>query len=212
MLYVGTGDARDPDRSQDPQDPAGKLLRLTPDGAIPEDNPVAGSPAVLTGIRNTQGWDWPDAADAGTIWLTDHGPSGELGRRGHDEVSVARPGDNLGWPTIYGCEAAAGLVTPGLTWEEAAPPGGAAVYTGSAIPEWQGSLLIGTLGAEHLHRVVIEDGRVVRHEGYFAGGDGFGRLRDVVMGPDGELYVTTSNCDGRGDCPPEGDRILRITR
>lgn len=208
MLYVGTGDAREPDLSQDPQSPNGALLRLTPDGAIPYDNPTPGSPVFLSGIRNTQGWDWP--GDASTVWLTDHGPSGELGRRGHDEVSVAHAGDNLGWPTIYGCEEQQGFVTPVLTWEEAAPPGGAAVYTGSAIPEWRGSLLIGTLGSEHLHRVVIEDGRLVQHEGYFAGEHG--RLREVTMGPDGELYVTTSNCDGRGNCPPEGDVILRVTR
>jgi glucose/arabinose dehydrogenase len=211
MLYVGTGDARDPDLSQDPMSPAGKLLRLTPEGAIPDDNPIPGSPAFLLGLRNTQGWDWP-GNDAATLWITDHGPSGEFGRRGHDEVSVATPGDNLGWPTIYGCEERDGLVTPLLTWENAAPPGGAAIYTGTAIPEWRGSLLVGTLGSQHLHRVVIEDGRLVRHEGYFAGAEGFGRLREVLMGPDGALYVTTSNCDGRAACPPDGDRVLRITR
>lgn len=213
MLYVGTGDARDPDLSQDPMSPAGKLLRLTPDGAIPSDNPIAGSPAFLTGLRNTQGWDWPDSTDASTVWITDHGPSGELGRRGHDEVSMARAGDNLGWPTIYGCEDRPGMVTPALTWENAAPPGGASIYTGTAIPEWDGDLLIGTLGSQHLHRVSIQDGGVTAHEGYFAGGiDGFGRLRDVMMGPDGEAYVTTSNCDGRANCPSGGDLILRITR
>lgn len=209
MLYVGTGDAREPDLSQDAQSPNGALLRLTPDGEVPGDNPTPGSPVFLSGIRNTQGWDWP-TDDAAVLWVTDHGPTGELGRRGHDEVSVARAGDNLGWPTIYGCEDEAGLVTPALTWEEAAPPGGAAVYTGSAIPEWRGDLIVGTLGSEHLHWVEIEGGRVARHGGYLAGEHG--RLREVTMGPDGELYVTTSNCDGRGDCPAGGDRVLRVTR
>ena len=209
MLYVGTGDAREPDLAQDTQSPNGALLRLTPEGAVPDDNPTPGSPVFVSGIRNTQGWDWP-GGDASTVWVTDHGPTGELGRRGHDEVSVARAGDNLGWPTIYGCEERSGLVTPALTWEEAAPPGGAAVYTGDAIPEWRGDLIVGTLGSEHLHRVEIEGGRVVRHGGYLAGT--YGRLREVTMGPDGELYVTTSNCDGRGDCPPEGDLVLRVTR
>ncbi|HUP41687.1 MAG TPA: PQQ-dependent sugar dehydrogenase [Thermoanaerobaculia bacterium] len=211
MLYAGTGDAGDPELARDPRSPAGKLLRLTLDGEVPPDNPIAGSAAYLTGIRNTQGFDW---SGDGSVWLVDHGPSGERGRRGHDEVNVARAGDDLGWPAVYGCETGDGLVTPALTWERAAPPGGAAIYTGSAIPEWRGSLLVGTLGSRHLHRVVFserEPGRVARHEVYFESG-GYGRLREVVMGTDGELYVTTSNCDGRGSCPAAGDRILRVTR
>lgn len=208
MLYVGTGDAREPRLSRDARHPNGALLRLRPDGTVPADNPTPGSPVFLSGIRNTQGWDWPDAGDASTVWITDHGPSGELGRRGHDEVTVARAGDNLGWPEVSGCERAQDLTAPVLTWKQAAPPGGAAVYTGTAIPEWRGSLLVGTLGSEHLHRVHIENGRLVAHEGYFAGE--LGRLRETVMGPDGHLYITTSNCDGRGTCPPEGDQILRV--
>lgn len=214
MLYVGTGDAGEPDLSRDPESPAGKLLRLTPDGEVPPDNPTPGSPVYLSGIRNTQGFDWPEAG-TGTVWVTDHGPSGEMGRSGHDEVSVAEPGDDLGWPPIWGCRTRDGMVTPSLSWRRAVPPGGAAVYTGEAIPEWRGDLLVGSLGARHLHRVAFSDSdprRVERHEVYFGGRDGLGRLREVVMGPDGDLWVTTSNCDGRGRCPPDGDRILRITR
>ncbi|MFP3939412.1 MAG: PQQ-dependent sugar dehydrogenase [Thermoanaerobaculia bacterium] len=214
MLWVGTGDAGEPERAQDRRSLAGKLLRLSPDGEVPPDNPFPGSPVYLLGIRNTQGFDWP-GAEAETVWLTDHGPSGEMGRSGHDEVTVAGAGENLGWPPIWGCRTGPGMVTPSLTWERAVPPGGAAVYTGDAIPEWRGDLLVGSLGARHLHRVVFGEGeppRVERHEVYFGGRDGLGRLRDVVMGPNGDLWVTTSNCDGRGRCPPEGDRILRITR
>jgi glucose/arabinose dehydrogenase len=210
MLYVGTGDARDPDLSQDPRNSAGKLLRLTPDGQVPGDNPFSGSPVFLLGLRNTQGFDWKDRD---TLYMTDHGPSGETLRRAHDEVSVARAGDNLGWPGIYSCESREGMVSPSLTFEEAMPPGGAAVYTGDAISEWKGSLLIGTLGSRHLHRVVFdaqEPHRVARHEVYLR--NTRGRLRDVVMGPDGHLYVTTSNCDGRGDCGSRKDLILRLKR
>jgi aldose sugar dehydrogenase len=210
MLYVGTGDAGQPELSQDPQSPNGKLLRLTPEGDIPEDNPISGNPAFLTGIRNTQGWDWPGSNDATTVWLTDHGPSGELGRRGHDEINVAQAGDNLGWPDIYGCEQQEDLLRPVLSWEQAAPPGGAAIYTGNQISEWEGDLLVATLGSRHLHRAVVEDGSIAQHEVYFQ--DEIGRLRELMMGPDGSLYMTTSNCDGRGDCPSEGDQILRITR
>jgi glucose/arabinose dehydrogenase len=109
------------------------------------------------------------------------------------------------------------MVSPSLTWQKAVPPGGAAVYTGEAIPEWKGSLLVGTLASKHLERIVFDpyDPRhVVQHETYLQGDvpSGYGRLRDVVMGMDGQLYVTTSNCDGRGTCPPESDVILRITR
>lgn len=210
MLYVGTGDAREPSRAQDVGSSAGKLLRLTLEGEVPRDNPFPGQAAFLTGLRNTQGFDWLDAQ---TLYVVDHGPSGDLGRRGHDEVNLARAGDNLGWPDIYACEEREGLVSPLLTWETAHPPGGAALYTGSSIPEWRGSLLVGVLGARHLHRVVFDaanPGRVESHEVYLQGT--YGRLREVAMGPDGHLYVTTSNCDGRGSCPDSGDKVLRLLR
>lgn len=211
MLYIGTGDATDGARSQDVDSLAGKLLRVTPDGDAPSDNPWPGKRALLMGIRNTEGFAFRDAK---TLYVADHGPSGELGRRGHDEIDVARSGDNLGWPTIWGCETKAGMITPALTWVTAAPPGGAAIYTGDAIPEWKGSLMVGVLGAKHLHRVVFDGDRVARHEVYFRGDppSGLGRVRDAATGPDGALWVTTSNCDGRGECPADGDWVVRITR
>lgn len=209
MLYIGTGDARDPNLSQDPKSLAGKILRVTPDGQVPPGNPFPGNPAYILGIRNTQGFDWVNPS---TLLVSDHGPSGELGRSGHDEVSIAKAGDNLGWPTIYRCESQQGLVTPAIVWQQALPPGGATIYTGQAIPEWQGSLMVAGLRAEQLQRVVIDpqSGQLQQHEVYLQGQ--YGRLREAIMGPDGELYVTTSNCDGRGSCPPEQDKILRITR
>jgi glucose/arabinose dehydrogenase len=215
-LYIGTGDAGDPDRSQDPYSLAGKLLRLNDDGTIPDDNPWRDSASWLIGVRNTQGFDW--RAD-GRIVLTDHGPSGlrpENGWRNHDEVSVAEPGDNLGWPEIYKCQTRDGMVAPSMTWARSLPPGGAALYTGTEIPEFQGDLFIGVLGFEadvgHLHRISLaDDGNVTLSEVYLRSGEGYGRLRDVVMGPDGAMYVTTSNCDGRGTCG-DGDLVLRISR
>ena len=210
MLYVGTGDARDPDLSQDKVNLAGKILRIDPEGGIPKDNPFSGSSVYIWGIRNTQGFDWPNEK---TMYVTDHGPSGELGRRYHDEVSVAKAGDNLGWPTIYACETKADMVSPVLTWSRAVPPGGAAIYTGSSISDWKGSLLIASLGSKHLHRVSFtQDFKLKSHEVYFEGDppSGYGRLRDAIMGPDGHLYITTSNCDGRGKCPGDKDRILRL--
>lgn len=210
MLYIGTGDARQPRLAQDPESMAGKVLRVTHDGQVPQDNPFQGQPAFVIGIRNTQGFDWHNET---ILWLTDHGPTGEMGRTGHDEVNVASAGANLGWPPIYGCENAENMLAPVLTWDEAVPPGGAAIYTGDRIPEWQGSLLIGSLDSEHLHRIIFDPAnprQLQTHEVYFQ--NELGRLREVIMGPDGDLYVTTSNCDGRGQCPPEKDKILRITR
>jgi len=208
-LYAGTGDGTSPDRAQDLDSLAGKILRIELDGGIPGDNPWPGKVAFVKGVRNVEGFDWIDAT---TIVVADHGPSGELGRHGNDEVSLARAGQNLGWPTIYGCEAGTQMVSPLISWTKAVPPGGAAVYTGKAIPEWRGNVLIATLASRHLHRLVLDadNKRVAQHEVHLP--DEYGRLRDAVMGPDGELYVTTSNCDGRGTCPPEKDKILRITR
>ncbi len=207
MLYIGTGDARNPNSSQNIDNLAGKILRLTPDGEVPKDNPIANNPAFITGIRNTQGFDWRNKS---TLLVTDHGPSGELGRSGGDKVSVATAGDNLGWPVQQACQAKAGLVTPSLVWREAAPPGGATIYTGDTISQWKGSLIIATLGSEHLQRVAFapQSSQVERHEVYLRGEQG--RLREAIMGLDGELYVTTSNCDGRGSCPPQKDKILRV--
>ncbi|MEO0604792.1 MAG: PQQ-dependent sugar dehydrogenase [Myxococcota bacterium] len=213
-LYVGTGDAGDPDLSQELSSLAGKLLRVTDAGDVPADNPYPDEPAILTGVRNTQGFDW--RAD-GTLVITDHGPSGlpvELGRTDYDELNVVEPGANLGWPEIYKCETRDGFETPRKTWARAMPPGGTAIYTGSSLP-WQGDVMIGVLGFDadvgHLHRISLDtSGNVIRSETYLRGDEGYGRLREVVMGPDGHLYLTTSNCDGRGDCG-DGDRVLRIS-
>jgi glucose/arabinose dehydrogenase len=212
MLYVGTGDARNPSHSQDLNTPSGKLLRMTRDGAVPSDNPHPGNPTYLSGIRNLQAFDW---LNSDTLILADHGPTGELGRTGHDEIDIARKGDNLGWPDIWGCEQASNQITPQWVWNEAVPPGGGAIYKGSQIPNWQGNFIIASLGAEALIRVILEPGpnpKVKDTEAYFdaTSGNEFGRLREAIVGPDGEFYITTSNCDTRGICPSEKDMILKL--
>ena len=215
-LYVGTGDSTVPELSQDTDSLNGKVLRVRDDGSIPDDNPFEGSATWIYGLRNTQGFDW---IDDDTMVVVDHGPTAlpaEGGRRGHDEINVASAGDNLGWPDIYACETQEGMVSPVMTWTEALPPGGVAIYTGTEIPEWEGDAFIGVLGfgdaIGHLHRIGLSAaGEVETSEVYFRGDDGFGRLRDVIMGPDGALYATSSGCDGRGTCG-EGDVIIRIGR
>ena len=218
MLYVGVG-AYEPHDAQDPDTLAGKLLRMDLEGGIPADNPDPDSYIFASGIRNSQGFDWYDDRH---IVMIEHGPSGiELGRqdlRGYDEVNVVTAGDNLGWPRIWGCDAQEGMVRPVLTWENPVPPTGGMFYRGDLIPDWTGSFLFTTVGlsdrpghGRHLHRVVFDENdpyTVLAHEVYLQ--DAYGRLRTIVSDSDGWLYVMTSNCDNRGECPPQGDLILRI--
>lgn len=220
LLYAGAG-AWEPPQSQDLESLAGKLLRMNLDGSIPADNPDPSSLVFARGIRNTQGFDWLDDEH---ILLIDHGPSGlELDMpslRGLDEVNVVKAGDNLGWAEIWGCTEREGMVSPILTWVEAVPPAGAAIYTGTAIPQWTGSFMVTTLGSvglsdgQHLHRIALDPQNpyvVQTHEVYLR--QAYGRLRAAIMGPDGHLYITTSNCEQRGsvdDCPADKDAILRV--
>ncbi len=222
MLYVGIG-AYDPPEAQNPGTPAGKLLRMDLDGGIPADNPDPDSYIFVSGIRNTQGYDWFDDRH---IVMVDHGPSGfELNMpdlAGYDELNVATAGDNLGWPVIWGCATQEGMVSPVLMWEGSVPPTGATFYRGDLIPEWTDSFLFTTVGlnerftgrpmyGRHLHRVALDEDdpyAIVSHEVYLQ--NAYGRLRTIVEDADGYLYVMTSNCDNRGECPPEGDVILRI--
>ena len=222
MLYVGIG-AYDPPEAQNPDTVAGKLLRMDLDGGIPADNPDPDSYIYVSGIRNTQGYDWFDDR---RIVMVDHGPSGfELNMpelAGFDELNVVTAGDNLGWPLVWGCENQEGLVNPALAWEGSVPPTGATFYRGDRMREWTGSFLFTTVGlnerftgrpmhGRHLHRVVFDEDdpyTIVSHEVYLQ--NAYGRLRTIVSGADGYLYMMTSNCDNRGECPPEGDKILRI--
>lgn len=214
LLYVGVG-AFEPALAQDPDSLAGKLLRMNLDGSIPADNPEPSSLVFISGIRNTQGFDW---FDENRLLIMDHGPTQQTdGMRGLDELNVAQAGDNLGWPEISGCDVSDGLSPPAMVWEEPFPPGGATLYTGTAIPSWTGSLMVTALGfnapsGRHLHRLELDPGdprTVVAQESFLV--NTYGRLRTSAMGPDGFLYVTTSNCDGiRSSCPEEGDLVLRV--
>jgi len=195
-LYVGTGDASRPKLAQDAKSVAGKILRLEDDGSIPKDNPLPASPVFVMGARDVEAFAW---RSDGAFAVADH-----------DEITLATPGANLGWPAIHGCDAHAGMLAPRLSWDEAVPPGGATFYEGGSIAEWRGDLVIATLKSEHLHHVRFDaEDNVLVHDVALTDR---GRLRGAVIGPDHELYVTTSNCDGRGECPPERDVVMRITR
>jgi glucose/arabinose dehydrogenase len=213
LLYVTTGDAADGALAQDRASLAGKVLRLTLDGRPAPGNPF-GSAVWSYGHRNPQGLAF-DAA-TGALYVTEHGASD------NDEVNLVTAGGNYGWPAVRGaCDGDAGaaeqafcsanaVVEPLATWTPTIAPSGAEVYRAALIPGWSGSLLFTTLKGAALHRLTLSgDGRrVVARETLFA--DRFGRLRDVLVGPRGEVYVATSNRDGRGSPAAGDDRIVRI--
>ena len=192
MLYVTTGDAGDRDSAQDLGALSGKILRLTPDGDVPADNPFDESPVYSYGHRNPQGIAW-DAA--GTMYAS------EFGQDTWDELNVIEAGGNYGWPEVEGIADDAGYIDPVQQWRpDQASPSGIAV-TASDI-------LIANLRGERLRSVPLDD--LSSSTERFTGE--LGRLRDVVVGPGEEVWVLTNNTDGRGTPSDGDDRILRLDR
>jgi glucose/arabinose dehydrogenase len=194
MLYVGTGDAGNGPVAQDPESLNGKILRLRPDGGIPDDNPFRGSPVWSVGHRNVQGLAWDRA---GRLW------EAELGQNEFDEVNLIRPGRNYGWPRVEGEGDTDGgrYTNPLVTWPTSeASPSGAAVAGGA--------LYVGALRGERLWRVPLDGAQTGPPQALLDGR--YGRLRTVVTAPDGSLWVTTSNRDGRGSPAGDDDRIVRV--
>ena len=206
-LYITTGEAGIPDLSQDLNSLGGKILRINSDGTIPNDNPWKNSPMYSIGHRNPQGIDWDES---GNLFATEHGPSGWRGVA-HDEINQIIAGANYGWPDIIGDEEKENLRTPILhSGEDTWAPSGSEFYLGNKIAQWNGKYFIATLRGSHLHMIEFnsKDNSILSHEKLFQ--DEFGRLRDVQTGPDGFLYILTSNQDGRGSPNTNDDKILRI--
>lgn len=193
-LYVSTGDAAHPALSQDKNSLAGKILRITKEGRAAPGNPFA-SMLYAYGLRNPQGLAW-DAQ--GRLWATDHGASG------HDELNLIRAGGNYGWPDIQGDETSPGMITPAIhsgrddTWA----PSGAAFS--------KGHVFFAGLRGQALYDAEIdpESAEVLQFSAHLRGT--LGRIRNVVVGPDGFLYLMTSNKDGRGRPKADDDKIVRI--
>lgn len=204
-LYITTGDASRPENAQDEDSLAGKILRVEADGKIPPDNPNANSPVYSSGHRNVQGLGWDQN---GELYVTEHGP------QAHDEINHIEAGANYGWPTHVG-QVITPSNRPGLrdyrdpvresgnnTWA----PSGATFYTDDVLPQpWRGTFLFAGLRSQAIWRYDPASGKL---ESLFS--DEYGRLRDIQTGPDGYLYVLTSNRDGRGNPEENDDRILRI--
>lgn len=210
MLYSSFGE-----RSDTPMRPnaqrldghLGKVIRIRPDGSVPQDNPFVGradaKPEIWTlGHRNPQGLAFDTQ---GRLWQVEHGT------RGGDELNLIQKGKNYGWPLqAYGIEysgaqpitsaigpsapAVAGMEQPTYFWDPVIAPSGLQYYTGNAFPAWRGSLFVGGLGGKKLVRLVLDGTRVVGEEWLLA--DRNQRIRDVKQGPDGLLYVVTDEAQG----------------
>lgn len=212
FLYMSTGDAGDRDLAQDPESNAGKILRLTLDGRPAPGNPF-GTAVWSYGHRNPQGLDFHPST--GRLYSAEHGPSES------DEVNVIREGGNYGWPAVLGaCDGGSSRETafceehevsgPLAEWTPTVALSGLAVYASDRIPEWTGSLLVTSLAGATLYRLGLTgDGTALAEREALYQGE-FGRLRDVLVAPDGLVYVATSNRDGRGRPAGPDDRILRI--
>lgn len=180
----------------------GKIVRIRPDGSVPEDNPFVNTPGARPeiwsiGHRNIQA-----AAlhpDTGELWEVEHGA------RGGDEINIAEAGKDYGWPTIaYGIEYGGGKINEGITqapgmeqpiyyWDPVLAPSGMAFYTGVLFPEWKGSLFVGGLAGKHIARLTLAGRRVIGEERLLADR---ARFRDVRQGPDGAVYALTDAENG----------------
>lgn len=192
-LYVGTGDAQNRPAAQDPSSLGGKILRLNPDGSIPPDNPTAGSPLWSLGHRNPQGLGWDS---------TGRLIAAEFGQDEWDELNVIRPGGNYGWPEVEGPGDGGGkFVAPVQTWatDDASPSG---------ITVTPDAVYVAALRGERLWRVPLNpDGPTGTPDAYLEGT--LGRLRTVEVGPDGSLWVLTSNTF-RGEPRSGDDRLVSV--
>lgn len=204
MLYVGLGDVGDPAAAQDTGELAGSVLRYEPDGDIPGDNPF-GNAIWAYGLRDPQGLAWN--AD-GTMYATEFGPDRD------DEINRIVRGGNYGWPEVTGTDGGnPDYVDPLVVRQPAeASWSGAGILLGGDIPAWEGDLFAAGLRGQRLYRIDLDgQGDVAGIEAMLVGE--YGRLRHVTQAPDGSLWILTSNCDGRGECPTgNDDRIIRLGR
>ena len=191
-LYVATGEIGNPELAQDRSSLGGKILRINPDGSTPSDNPDPASPVWSYGHRNIQGLAWDSA---GRLWATEYGADRV------DELNLIQPGGNYGWPMAEGRSDEPGLINPVIEW-----PTGAASPSGLAY--FGGSLWVACLRGQRLYQIPVGGGAVGDPAALFVGQ--YGRLRTVVPAPNGTLWFSTSNRDGRGSPRDGDDRILQF--
>ncbi len=198
-LYVATGSVSDSlHLSQDIQSMAGKILRLNDDGSIPDDNPFSNSPVYSLGLRNPQGMTWDNA---GNLYVTDFGPSK------NDEINMIIAGKNYGWPEQE-CSGNNDYEDPVMCFDPSIEPGGIVIYSGNKLA-FENKMIMATLRASNLFTLDINEEGIELQKSILSG---LGRLRDVNEGPDGNLYVITSNTDGKGFPDRSDDKLLRIVK
>jgi glucose/arabinose dehydrogenase len=192
MLYVSTGESGNPQLAQDKGSLGGKILRITQDGSPAPGNPFGDSPVWTLGHRNVQGLAFDDH---GNLWAS------EFGQDTWDELNLIVKGHNYGWPHVEGKGGGSPYTDPQLQWrtDDASPSG---------LAFLDGRLWLGALRGERLWRIDVTGRRAHDPKAFFIGR--YGRMRSVAATPDGLLWVTTSNRDGRGEPAPADDRILRV--
>jgi aldose sugar dehydrogenase len=207
FLYVGTGDAIMPNLAQDTASLAGKILRLDRNGNAASGNPF--NTKIWTfGHRNVQGFDWNPE---GKMFATEHGPTGEFGWCCHDEINLIEPGKNYGWPITY-----AGMESDSLTPAayqtdfDVLAPSGCAFIKGAEWGAWQGDFILAALRGERLsHFDISTSGIVSNRQDTLI--NVFQRLRNIIQGPDGSLYFSSSNVGIANPAPLVGDdKIYRL--
>ncbi len=208
-LYITAGDASERALAQDRNSLEGKLLRINPDGTIPSDNPFADSPIWSYGHRNAQGIDWYPGTDI--LFSTEHGPSGFDGPGGGDEINIIEKGANYGWPVVSHENSQEGMKDPEVVFTPAVAPASAVFYDSNVIPAFKNNLFFGLLRGQGIMRVVVnpDDPRQILMYERLPEID-VGRIREVIVGPDGYLYFTTSNRDGRAPEREGDDHIFRL--
>jgi len=197
-LYVGTGYVSDSHGPQDIQSLEGKILRLNDDGTIPDDNPFSNSPVFSFGHMNPKGLGWDNV---GNLFVTEMGPSK------NDEINLVRSGGNYGWPEQE-CSGNEEFIDPIVCYDPAIEPGGIVFYYGDKI-KLDNPLVLASLRASQLFNLEIDDEEVKSQTSILSG---IGRIRDVAVGPDGYLYLITSNTDGKGFPDASDDKLLRIVK
>ena len=197
-LYVGTGTVSDSSHlPQDLNSLSGKILRLNDDGTIPDDNPFSNSPVYSLGFRNPQGMTWDDN---GNLYVAEFGPEK------NDEINLIQAGKNYGWPEQQ-CSGDEKFENALLCYDPSIEPGGILFYSGDTL-DFESPFIMASMRAANLYQLDFAEGLSSQKSIL----SGIGRVRDVVQGPDGSIYVITSNTDGKGFPDGTDDKLLRILK